>query len=1029
MGLKIDLTCVGSIEVKGRVLEHILSILGSKRQELATISIKGVKALVRDELWDRCPQDEPAKMSAWVRARVDDALESRLGSIFRTVSKVAVLIPDMKGEQFILLNRGEFKTLIPGGFKAVYEAIYTRLLLSPCREVTSYKFETMDLFPLSRFGKEDAIKIIVSTIAEGRWNKWYNSANRSIKKALPSDWMTMPAYSDIVTIGEYLSQFDSTEKVFVEFGDKYFDGLNIYNVEPKDEVVQLRAVQLRETGIDIAKGLCGSSTFISLLMSRLGLSAEFGTISPWNIKSTGSGAKRGAITCISEIKDVGNSVKMSSQIIRNMPDNASVEDLMAKTYVTCEKLARGVHAVNIGGKWADYQLMYEAFGVDANTKGAFAMNVPGMKCHVAGIYGESAMGKALHHKAANVRVRGIYAYVMPDPCIPPFRGGNTIIAIPGGMKPRKGNVMMTRSPLVTAGSIVVAREVKGSHSNAMSVNPEIFSILCRGDFDGDAVNVSHVDLLPATWSKLHAMNLSIVKSVRASKDVYADGLDTPTTKRSESWGWKGVRDMIMDVQTNGIGVYDNILSSLFSKAHDMGLDLISCASSLYGLTMKVQVAINLLKHKLDGVIINPDLFRDECQQFLGCKVEPDKILARTFGNRIPDNWGKRSPSIWRMHEDASLYKYIKGPSKDASPEVQSLAEKRVIGETSTILGYKEVVENCHKWSNIQEPHFGRLAQMYSVIKSPTLGAEDNVGLYNAVSSLLIELWSKRPAVKNVRGKARERLMQGRLNSEKDIDGYGMSVMSLFDIWASMFRSDSKYNSQQIEAIKQYLIDMPHSIEFYLICILRSMSLAERNTKGRIKKFYLEDRTLKVNRDKSGKPYAMGENVHPWSLVEQIVPMGVWAIIGGRMSNPEWSPKISLDAMSNEIEFGSPAEEIFQGKYGEKDKAKWDRSDLLLANLDSKGSTGRYVKNLPNWNGEENKVLFISVNGKRKDRAPLPVERVMDALHKGCSFVTDNPENRNRDYNVGERNVADILSKWGCKETPCGDFSVWTKSPQ
>jgi hypothetical protein len=112
-------------------------------------------------------------------------------------------------------------------------------------------------------------------------------------------------------------------------------------------------------------------------------------------------------------------------------------------------------------------------------------------------------------------------------------------------------------------------------------------------------------------------------------------------------------------------------------------------------------------------------------------------------------------------------------------------------------------------------------------------------------------------------------------------------------------------------------------------------------------------------------------------------------------------------------------------YAKKDIKKfWKCTKLISKGV--KGSSSFYYSrhpkaNIGNYN--EKDIVGISVNGKRFGRLKFDKQQIDEAIKANVCFVTDNPYDRNRDYNIGEREVADYLTKNGYKETNPG---FWQK---
>ena len=69
-------------------------------------------------------------------------------------------------------------------------------------------------------------------------------------------------------------------------------------------------------------------------------------------------------------------------------------------------------------------------------------------------------------------------------------------------------------------------------------------------------------------------------------------------------------------------------------------------------------------------------------------------------------------------------------------------------------------------------------------------------------------------------------------------------------------------------------------------------------------------------------------------------------------------------------------------------------------------------------------MFISAEGNRTGRLLPDVTEIVKACEAGATLVTDSPYHRNRQYNVGERFVADLLIKQGCEEFIHTNYSTW-----
>ena len=71
------------------------------------------------------------------------------------------------------------------------------------------------------------------------------------------------------------------------------------------------------------------------------------------------------------------------------------------------------------------------------------------------------------------------------------------------------------------------------------------------------------------------------------------------------------------------------------------------------------------------------------------------------------------------------------------------------------------------------------------------------------------------------------------------------------------------------------------------------------------------------------------------------------------------------------------------------------------------------------------VVFVSAEGARSGRLSVNLIELEKAVLAHAWIVTDSPANRERAYNVGEREVAEFLEKHGCfEDTRNSKFSVW-----
>jgi len=121
----------------------------------------------------------------------------------------------------------------------------------------------------------------------------------------------------------------------------------------------------------------------------------------------------------------------------------------------------------------------------------------------------------------------------------------------------------------------------------------------------------------------------------------------------------------------------------------------------------------------------------------------------------------------------------------------------------------------------------------------------------------------------------------------------------------------------------------------------------------------------------------------------------------------------------------------RNSYGFKDQMKADISNKFIGRGSAASSTNQYAKDYGDManTGEHmdylsTDVVFISAEGDRRGRLSPDVTEIVRACEAGATLVTDNPSNRNRQYNVGERFVAELLVRQGCEEFIHSNYSTW-----
>lgn len=61
------------------------------------------------------------------------------------------------------------------------------------------------------------------------------------------------------------------------------------------------------------------------------------------------------------------------------------------------------------------------------------------------------------------------------------------------------------------------------------------------------------------------------------------------------------------------------------------------------------------------------------------------------------------------------------------------------------------------------------------------------------------------------------------------------------------------------------------------------------------------------------------------------------------------------------------------------------------------------------------VVFVSAEGNRRGRVPVDYDEIKKAIDSKVTFITDDAYNRHRPYNIGEREVEEILLKNGYRD--------------
>jgi hypothetical protein len=117
----------------------------------------------------------------------------------------------------------------------------------------------------------------------------------------------------------------------------------------------------------------------------------------------------------------------------------------------------------------------------------------------------------------------------------------------------------------------------------------------------------------------------------------------------------------------------------------------------------------------------------------------------------------------------------------------------------------------------------------------------------------------------------------------------------------------------------------------------------------------------------------------------------------------------------------------RSSYLAKDQAKSDQANKFIGRGSSRSSTHQYSldwgarANCGNYISQD--VVFVSAEGNRSGLVKPDLDELTLAVIAGVTFITDKVADRNRPYNVGEREVAGFLASQGYRETSPGR---WTR---
>lgn len=117
-----------------------------------------------------------------------------------------------------------------------------------------------------------------------------------------------------------------------------------------------------------------------------------------------------------------------------------------------------------------------------------------------------------------------------------------------------------------------------------------------------------------------------------------------------------------------------------------------------------------------------------------------------------------------------------------------------------------------------------------------------------------------------------------------------------------------------------------------------------------------------------------------------------------------------------------------GKFTAKDQAKSAKANKFIGRGSPASSTAKYAaawgENANTGSYTKDDVVFVSAEGDRQGRVTPDFKELQKALNADATVITDDKANRERGYNVGERELAEYLKSHSYEETKPGS-GVWT----
>ena len=174
-------------------------------------------------------------------------------------------------------------------------------------------------------------------------------------------------------------------------------------------------------------------------------------------------------------------------------------------------------------------------------------------------------------------------------------------------------------------------------------------------------------------------------------------------------------------------------------------------------------------------------------------------------------------------------------------------------------------------------------------------------------------------------------------------------------------------------------------------------------------------------------------------LKQFVLTDAWA-----EANPEiWAALSAQDLFKQEVDEAEVApkapanvkltgvpDRMGEQRYLPKDQAKADMATKYIGRGSPRSNTEQYAKDFKELANtgvyEASDVVFVSAEGNRANRIRPNFDEISKAVQAGATIITDDAPNRKREYNVGERDIADYVTNNGYEEVGPG---VWKPVPR